>query len=162
MTGSMFDFSGPGGLALIAVIFNLAYASPEVIGIDPTMIVDQKTGQLSAILVNPEPLSPTSSPPRLFSIVRLLHFTNNMTGRATRVWLTKEKGQFYVLKDSWILAAQPFSEINTIVDINTLITRDPEVSRVLRHCTVRPVGHDIQPPNITTLYRINHQQENEI
>ncbi|KAF9471666.1 hypothetical protein BDN70DRAFT_775931, partial [Pholiota conissans] len=68
-----------------------------------------------------------------FEVVRCLHSTPQVSGRATRVWLVRRKGRYYVLKDSWPLQMMPFSEIRHLLKINHTIMNDEEMRDSLKH-----------------------------
>ncbi|KJA13306.1 hypothetical protein HYPSUDRAFT_113970, partial [Hypholoma sublateritium FD-334 SS-4] len=68
-----------------------------------------------------------------YEVIRPLHNSATVSGRATLVWLVRRRGVYYVLKDSWPLQTKPFSEIQHLITINRAIRSDPEISKLLRH-----------------------------
>lgn len=149
-----FNFSGSDGTTLARVLYLLSHGEPNHIGIDETMTTDSNTGIVTDITVTGQtPTQPMVE--RKFKVVRLLHAaTAQISGRATRVWLVSEEGRFYILKDSWPLQSQPFSEIKHLLQINKKIQADTKETRAaLAHTyPVLIVGQDFQ--DITSRHRL--------
>ncbi|KJA19066.1 hypothetical protein HYPSUDRAFT_141276 [Hypholoma sublateritium FD-334 SS-4] len=98
------------------------------------MTIDKKTGIVTHITVIGEtPTSDGKPVKRVFKVVRPLHATPQISGRATRVWLVCRDDRFYILKDSWPLESTPFSEIIHLLKINRSIKKDPAMYAKLKH-----------------------------
>jgi hypothetical protein len=143
---SLSPLEGPDGITLGQVLYCLSFARPTYIGIDETMTVCNLTGAVTHITVTGQ--TPTSekerSIKRIFEIVRLLHSAPQVSGRATRVWLVRRKGRYYVLKDSWPLESKPFSEIRHLLKINQTILNDTNMHDTLKHTyPVLVVGQEL-------------------
>ncbi|KAF9470602.1 hypothetical protein BDN70DRAFT_821141 [Pholiota conissans] len=83
------------------------------------MTVDPITKEVTKITVSNQS---TTTAPRIFDVVKLLHSSPILYGRGTRVWIVKdEHGAYHVLKDSWILASNVSSEIQFIQKIQKII-----------------------------------------
>lgn len=129
-----FSFSDTSGVTLAMVIYVLGYRRPHDFGIDESMTVDKLTGVVTHItVVGQTPTSGKKEVKRIFEVVRPLHAVVQLAGRATRVWLVRRKGRYYVLKDSWPLKSKPFSEIRHLLTINITINKDPEMYKKLKH-----------------------------
>ncbi len=87
-------------------------------------------------VTGPTPTDRPGFPPStlIFDVVRLIHATSQISGRATRVWLVSLNDEFYVLKDSWPQASIPFSEIEHLLKIYRTIEGDEKERRNLKHC----------------------------
>jgi hypothetical protein len=146
VSSSKFPLQGPGGVTLAQVLYCLSFARPHHIGIDETMTICKLTGIVTHITVTGE--TPTSKEgktvTRIFEIVRCLHSTAQVSGRATHVWLVRRKGRYYVLKDSWPLKSKPFSEIRHLLTINQTIMNDKDMCDTLKHTyPVLVVGQEL-------------------
>lgn len=109
------------------IIFAFCFAKPEVLGWDPSMKLNPETNEVVSIDVKGFFEDSTVSTTRTFDVVRLLHNSPILYGRGTRVWIVKdERGQFFVLKDSWILQGRATSEIDFIRHIDRTIQGDPD------------------------------------
>lgn len=146
VSSSQFPLKGPDGITLGQVLYCLSFAKPTYIGIDETMTICKLTGVVTHITVTGQ--TPTSekerSVKRIFEIVRLLHSTSKVSGRATGVWLVRRKGRYYILKDSWPLETEPFSEIRHLLKINQTILNDTKMHDTLKHTyPVLVVGQEL-------------------
>ena len=130
-----FEFHGLDGITLAQVLYTLSFGRPEDIGIDETMTVDLYRGIVTKITVmGKTPTSGSGEKVRhVYDVVRLLHATSQISGRATRVWLVHRHGSYYILKDAWPSDLAPFSEIRHLLTINQTINNDDEAKRKLRH-----------------------------
>jgi hypothetical protein len=135
VSSSQFSLNGGDGITLARVLWVLSFGDPTYIGIDETMAVDPVTGIVTHITVTGE--TPTTQPGSMvkgvFKVVRLLHTTSQLSGRATRVWLVRQKRRHYILKDSWPLESRPFSEIRHLLKINQTILNDTKEQSALKH-----------------------------
>lgn len=129
-----FNFHGSDGLTLSKVLGALILGTPSSIGIDESMAIDEKTGMVTHITVTGETLmDDKTQATQVFRVVRLLHTASQLSGRATRVWLVENNNSYFVLKDSWPLQSNPFSEIRHLRKINLTILGDPSASIKLKH-----------------------------
>lgn len=134
ISSSPFTLNGSGGYALGQVLYCLSFANSHHIGIDETMTVCKLTGVVTHITVTGEtPTSGSKMVKRIFEVDRLLHANPRISSCATRVWLVRRKGRYYVLKDSWPLKSEPFSEIRHLLTINQTIMEDTEMRDTLKH-----------------------------
>lgn len=130
-------------LAFLRIIFALCYANPVTIGWDPTMEIDPETYQVATIAVTGCECDSTNPTTRKFNVVKLLHSSPILNGRGTRVWIVKDhQGCFYVLKDSWILAANVVSEIDFIKHIEKTVKEAPNGYLYKYSCPTYYIGQD--------------------
>lgn len=128
-----FSVSGTDGFVLARVIYILSFGKPADIGIDDTMTINLYTGVVTHITVYGEtPTSKGKPVRRWFEAIRVLHAVSQITGRATRVWLVRRRGIHYILKDSWPVLLEPFSEIKSLLTINKVILEDKAAQEDLR------------------------------
>lgn len=131
---SHFSFSGTDGIVLAKVLYALSFGQLADIGIDETMTIDLYKGIVTHITVfGKTPTSGDREVRRIFETVRVVHATPQVSGRATRVWLVRRKGRYYILKDSWPVYLEPFSEIRHLLTINKTIQEDKKAQDTLRH-----------------------------
>ncbi|KAF8155840.1 hypothetical protein B0H34DRAFT_808831 [Crassisporium funariophilum] len=127
------------------VVFAFCFANPETLGWDPSMTVDPETYEVTSIAVTGEvndERTPTVTT-RVFDIVKLIHSSPILYSCGTRVWIVKDgRGNFYVLKDSWILEANAVSEIDLTKHINAAIERDPDGCLFQSSCPSYIIGQN--------------------
>ena len=146
VSSSQFSFDSGDGITLARVIWVLNFGNPTYVGIDETMTVNTLTGAVTHIAVTGE--TPTTQPGRMvkrvFRVVRLLHTTTQLSGRATRVWLVERGDRYYILKDSWPLESHLFSEIRHLLKINWTILNDMKEQNALEHTyPIFVIGQDL-------------------
>jgi Fungal protein kinase len=135
--------SSHSGITFLKIIFAFCFAKPDAIGWDLIMKVDPKTNELMSITVTGCECNSTTSTTHTFNIIKLLHSSLILYGRGTRVWIVKDwQGSFYVLKDSWILAANVVSEIEFIKHIEKTIKEDQDGYLFQYACPRYIVGQD--------------------
>lgn len=106
----------------LRIIYAFVCGNTESLGWDPTMEVDMVTKELRAIHVTGFERDATVETTRRFEIVKLIHSSPILFGRATRVWIVKDDtGTFSVLKDSWI-SSHSESEIDMLRHVERLST----------------------------------------
>lgn len=88
-------------LVLLRILAALMYGSPSDIGLDPSMVCDEK-GNVVTIFVNKKE----------FSVFRRIYALQALVGRGTKVWIVTRQGLCYILKDSWVQSGRVESEIN--------------------------------------------------
>lgn len=103
------------GIGLARIIFALAYASPEVLGVDTSMTIDPLSGSVTKIRVKGQE----------FEVVKLLHSSLTLFSRGTHVFLVKDQhGEHHILKDAWILTEHGLSEIDALSTIKDTLNND--------------------------------------
>ena len=98
------SLSSPGtrnGIAILKVLAFLMFGSPSDIGLDPHFEMGPD-GRAAAITVDN----------RRFDVVDRIHALESLLGRGTQVWVVKENGSQFILKDSWVLVERVESEVN--------------------------------------------------
>lgn len=129
-----FAFTHTPATTLAMTIYCLSFGNPGSLGIDESMIICPSTGLVTHIVVKGQtPTSGDNEVKRIFEVVRPIHATPQVSGRATRVWIVRRDGVFYILKDSWPLKSKPFSEISHLLQINRMIMEDDEMLDKLKH-----------------------------
>jgi hypothetical protein len=125
--------AGFNGLDFGRILFGLAYAHPEVIGVDTKMTIDRLSGKVTSIIVDNQ----------AFDIIVQIHSSPILFGRGTRVFIVRDaNGALHILKDSWILASHTTSEITHLKTIQQAI-KDCDNAR-LQHLHPRIIaGEDL-------------------
>ena len=88
-------------LILLRILAALMYGSPSDVGLDPSMVCDQK-GNVTTIFVNKKE----------FKVFRRIYALQALVGRGTKVWIVTRDNRYYILKDSWVQSCRVESEIN--------------------------------------------------
>lgn len=131
----LYSLNRPDGATLGRILYTLSFSKPQYVGVDESMTINPSTGAVTHISVTGQTptLKEGKSITREFEAIRLLHATSCVSGRATRVWLVRREGKYYILKDSWPLKFQPFSEIRHLLHINQSILGDDEAKKKLKY-----------------------------
>lgn len=131
---SWMNLWGYEAVGLCRVVYALAFASPEVIGVDTTMTVDPVSGDVTQIQVDGQQ----------FQVIKEIYSSLVIFGRGTRVFLVKDSwDNYHILKDAWILRSHPVSEVDILKHVGQKLRDDPIEGR---HAGVHPrfvAGNDI-------------------
>jgi hypothetical protein len=93
-------------LMVLRILAALMYGSPSDIGLDPSMICDDK-GIVKTIIVNRKE----------FTVDRRIYALQALIGRGTKVYVVTRESKYYILKDSWIQSGRLESEIDFLRDM---------------------------------------------
>ncbi|KAG6807655.1 hypothetical protein H0H92_006810 [Tricholoma furcatifolium] len=144
-SGVNFTFSVPiqssHALNLGHILYALSFGSPDVIGRDTTMTLNPNTYEVSSITVK----DASSGDAEDFAVVKEIHRPINLCGRGTRVFIVQRGGAYFILKDSWILASHPVSEIKQLVHIRKRLSEaTPSARERFKHiCPEFHMGQDV-------------------
>jgi Fungal protein kinase len=130
---------------LLRIVFAFCFAKPETISWDPSMTVDPETYEATSIAImasdNEKPTSNITM--HTFNIIKLIHSSPILYSCETRVWIVKDQqGDFYMLKDSWILEASTVTEIQLIRHIEKTIKQDLNGYLFQSNCPSYIIGQD--------------------
>jgi hypothetical protein len=107
--------TGYDGISFARIIFALAYAKPELLGIDSSMEIDLLSGNVTKIKVQDQK----------FHVVKHIHSSLVLFGRGTHVFIVQtEDGSFHILKDAWLLVDHGISEITVLSKIHDILEND--------------------------------------
>ena len=100
-------------LVLLRILAALMYGSHSDVGLDPSMVCDEK-GVVLSITVNRKE----------FTVFRRIYALQALVGRGTKVWIVTREGRYYILKDSWIQSGRVESEIHflKLMDLHPALT----------------------------------------
>lgn len=124
------------------IIYGFVCGSTESLGWDPTMQVDAKTKEVRAIYVTGCEGDATEVTTRKFDVVKIIHSSPILFGRATRVWIVKDDTDaFCILKDSWISSTAD-SEIQMIKQVEKALKNDPTGFLFQYSCATYYIGQE--------------------
>ncbi len=126
------------------------------------MILCKETGVVTHIVVTGETATSGKKPvTRFYEVVRPIHNSPQVSGRATHVWLVRRKDVYYILKDSWPLKSKPFSEIRHLLKINQAILQNPTTHTKFQHkYPVFVIGQQL--PDNTGEYRVELEDSSKL
>ena len=126
----------------LRIIYAFVCGNTESLGWDPTMEVDAKTKEVRAIYVTGCEGNATEVTTRKFDVVKIIHSSPILFGRATRVWIVKDNtNAFCILKDSWISSTAD-SEIQMIKQVEQALKTDPTGFLFQYSCAMYYIGQE--------------------
>lgn len=127
----------------LRIIYEFCFGDPKVLGWDDSMRLDPKTNEVIGITVVGCEYGSTVPTTVEFDVIKLIHSSPILFGRGTKVWIVRDKqGAYFVLKDSWILAANAVSEIEFVKHIDNTIEEDPYGYLFKHSCPSYRMGQD--------------------
>jgi len=100
---------------LARIVYGLAYAKPEFLGVDTSMTVDFLSGNVTKIKVKDQE----------FQVIKHIHSSLLLFGHGTHVFIVQDKDKkFHILKDAWLLADHGISEIDILSTICDTLKKD--------------------------------------
>ena len=100
---------------LAHIVYGLAYAKPEFLGVDTSMTVDFLSGNVTKIKVKDQE----------FQVIKHIHSSLLLFGHGTHVFIVQDKDKkFHILKDAWLLADHGISEIDILSTICDTLKKD--------------------------------------
>lgn len=130
------EISGFGGVQLARIVYALSYATPDVLGVDPSMTIDPISGDVKFIKV-----SKTD-----YRVVKHIHSAIVLFGRGTHVFIVKgPDGRLQILKDAWVLVGHGLSETTVLETIRSVLEKDlsSDGQKFKKVYTCFVVGEDI-------------------